>query len=178
MDLNQDYFSLLELPRAYQLDRKQLKSQARKLLREYHPDRFSAATPEEKRLAEQLTAHINHAVSVLEEPVSRLKHLLSLAGVDANFDNRTINDAGFLMQQMELREAFDDAVENDGRGIDALAEQVTQSQASLEQRFQQVDFGDQATVQNMQEALLADFAKLHFFLKLNAELKAAARAQV
>ena len=123
MELEQDYFSLLGVPKRYSVDKKLIKSNARKLLRQYHPDRFSSATPEEQRLAVQLTAHINLAVSVLEDPIKRAQHLLESVGINADFENRTISDHFFLMQQMELREQFDDVMENNGVGIEALQKQ-------------------------------------------------------
>ena len=178
VELEQDYFSLLGLPRNYLVDKKQIKSQARKLLQQYHPDRFSASTPEEKRLAAQLSAHINSAVRVIEDPVTRLQHLLTLSDINAQFENRTINDAQFLMQQMELRECFDEVMDNDGKGIDLLRDEVAELLSQLESGISSINFADQQAVKGRSDQLLADFAKLHFFVKLNAELTAAARSLV
>lgn len=178
MELEQDYFSLLDLPKSYSVDKKKLKSNARILLRQYHPDRFSASTSEEQRLAEQLAAHINFAVRVLEDPIQRAQHLLSLADIDANFDNRTIQDNAFLIQQMELRESFDEVMESDGQGLTPLVEEVEAELSVVEGVFEKTDFKNAEAVRAEQETLLATLAKLHFFIKLNADLKTAQKEPI
>jgi len=171
VNLEKDYFSLFALPKHYALTKQSIRSSARKLLKQYHPDLFSRATPQEQRLAAQFTAHINLAASVLENPIKRLQHLFEQAGVDADFNSRTIQDNAFLMQQMLLRERFDDAVEANGTGVDELLKEVDQAVLELENEFTGFDFNSPEQVKVEQAQLLAQFAKLHFFFKLQSEIK-------
>ena len=55
----------------------------------------------------QQTSWVNEAQATLKDPVSRAAYLLNLNGIDINLENETTMDAGFLMQQLEMRERMD-----------------------------------------------------------------------
>lgn len=127
--LEKNFFELFGLPVQYDLDIADLAARYRELQRHFHPDRFAAATDQERRLSLQITAQINQGFQTLKEPLSRGRYLLALRGVSTDEDTDTLMDPGFLMEQMELRESIDDACHSAQRG-EQLA-QLSQKAADL-----------------------------------------------
>ena len=109
MDFTQTHFALFDLPVAYALDREQLDSAYRELQNTVHPDRFAAQPDAEQRVAMQWATQANEAYRTLKHPVERGVYLLQLQGIDALDAHNTQMAPAFLMQQMEWREAIDDA---------------------------------------------------------------------
>jgi molecular chaperone HscB len=108
-DLGKNYYELFGLPIAFDVDSTELDSRYRELQRRFHPDRFAAASEAERRLSVQMAAQINAAYQTLRDPVARGRYLLGLSGVRTDEETDTRMDAAFLMEQMELREALDEA---------------------------------------------------------------------
>ena len=57
----------------------------------------------------QWSVRINEAYQRLKDPLKRASYLCELNGSPVNAENNTAMPASFLMQQMEWREALDDA---------------------------------------------------------------------
>jgi len=135
-----NYFELFDIPVSYTVDLNELRQLHRELQKTVHPDRFANAGAQEKRISMQQTSLINQAYHTLCHPIERAIYLLGLRGVDFSMDNQATMDAGFLMQQMELREALSKA----GDKADPLAEfdrlekEINGSMKKLQDRFQQV----------------------------------------
>jgi molecular chaperone HscB len=111
MNRDQNHFELFGLPPAFDLDLAALDNRYRELQREVHPDRFVAAPQAEQRASMELATRVNDAYRTLKSPVERARYLLKLNGVDPQFETNTSMPAEFLTQQMELREALEEAVE-------------------------------------------------------------------
>jgi molecular chaperone HscB len=103
-----NHFELFGLAQGFELDIRQLGDTYRQLQTQFHPDRFATA-PERERLASvQQAARINDAFSTLKAPLRRAEYLLSLRGTDIRAEQQTLQDTGFLMQQLEWRERLAD----------------------------------------------------------------------
>ncbi len=118
MDFTRTHFELFGLPTAYALDRDKLDTAYRELQNAVHPDRFAAQPEAEQRVAMQWATQVNEAYQTLKHPVNRGVYLLSLQGIDALHAGNTHMAPAFLMQQMEWREAIDEA--RTGKRVDAL----------------------------------------------------------
>ena len=118
LDIHQNHFELFDLPTSFLIDRALLDQSYRKLQSEVHPDRFAAGSSAERLRSMQWATHANEAYQTLKSPVSRARYLLQLNGIDTQEETNTAMPADFLMQQMEWREAIDEA--RSALDIDAL----------------------------------------------------------
>ena len=107
-------FALLGFEPALELDETELDSRFEHLRTQFHPDRFTQGSALERRLAVQRAADINAAYAKLSKPLSRAQLYFELHGITLD-EARSMNDPAFLMQQMELREALEDARNDDAR---------------------------------------------------------------
>jgi molecular chaperone HscB len=108
LSLAKNYFELFGLPVGFTVDSAELARKFRELQRQFHPDRYAAAPDLEKRLALQYATYINEANDCLKSPLSRAQYLMELAGFPRQ-ESTMQNDTVFLLQQMEWREALDEA---------------------------------------------------------------------
>lgn len=109
MNLQSDDFELFAVPRAFRQDPAGLDLRWKELQRLAHPDRFSGQGAAAQRVAMQWSVRINEAYQRLKEPLKRAAYLCELAGVPVGAEDNTAMPAVFLMQQMEWREALDEA---------------------------------------------------------------------
>ena len=108
--LQSNDFELFGLETRFAQDRASIDARWKDLQREAHPDKFSAQGAAAQRLAMQWSVRINEAYQRLKDPLKRAAYLCELHGVPVNAENNTAMPVAFLMQQMEWREALDDAV--------------------------------------------------------------------
>jgi molecular chaperone HscB len=116
--LTQNYFELFDVDAKFGLDLATFETNYRRLQSATHPDRFVSAIPSEKLASMQLATLANEAYQTLKNPARRAKYLLELQGIEAISETNTAMPADFLMQQMEWREALEDA--KAAKDIDAL----------------------------------------------------------
>ncbi len=117
MNLQDDDFELFGLEQQFAQDREVVDARWKDLQRQAHPDKFAAQGPAAQRIAMQWSVRINEAYQRLKDPIKRAAYLCELAGHPVNAHTNTAMPAAFLMQQMEWREALDDA-----RGLEPLEE--------------------------------------------------------
>ncbi len=107
--LNQDFFTLFGLPRRFEMDLDRLEQAFRDRQTQVHPDRHAHRSDAEKRVAMQWATQVNEAYRTLRKPLLRARYLLELQGVDAGIETNTAMASAFLMEQMEWREAVEEA---------------------------------------------------------------------
>lgn len=132
MNLNADDFELFGLKRQFAQDRSALDARWKDLQREAHPDKFAAQGAAAQRVAMQWSVRINEAYQRLKDPLKRAAYVCELSGFPVNAHSNTAMPTAFLMQQMEWREALDDA--RDAATLEALAEQVQGSRNAMLQQ--------------------------------------------
>jgi molecular chaperone HscB len=143
-NLQQDFFSLFNLSACFQIDNVMLEQRYRALQAQVHPDKFSHLPEAERRLSMQWATRVNEGYQTLNTPLNRARYLLSLRGVDTQEETNTAMPVEFLMQQMEWREALEEAKQQ--KDMAALEE--------LEQRMQH-------EVRILQQQLAADLDDTH-----------------
>ncbi len=115
MNLGDDDFTLFGLPQRQALDSAELDARRRDLQAQVHPDRFASEGAAAQRLAMQWAVRVNEAYQRLKNPLTRGAYLCDLRGVAVDAERNTAMPTAFLMQQMQWREALDDA-----DGVDAV----------------------------------------------------------
>lgn len=135
MNLSDDDFTLFDLPPRFAQDAVELDARWKDLQRQAHPDNFAASGVAAQRVAMQWSARINEAYRRLRDPLRRAGYLCELRGVPLAAESNTAMPAEFLQQQMEWREALDEA--QDCAGLERIARQADaarrQALAALEQ---------------------------------------------
>jgi molecular chaperone HscB len=141
VNLQSDDFELFGLPRRFVQDRGTIDTRWKDLQRQAHPDRFSAQGAAAQRVAMQWSARINEAYGRLKDPLRRAAYLCELHGARVDAENNTAMPADFLMQQMEWREALDEAQDMDA--LDGLSAEVGRSRQAMLLRCEQLIDRDQ-----------------------------------
>lgn len=132
VNLQSNDFELFGLPLQFAQERSTLDERWKALQREAHPDKFAAQGDAAQRLAMQWSVRINEAYQRLKDPLKRAAYLCELAGFPIQAHSNTAMPSAFLMQQMEWREALDDAT--DLPPLEQLHQQVTSSRNHLLQQ--------------------------------------------
>ena len=109
MNLQSDDFELFCLPAQFEQDRALIDLRWKQLQREAHPDRFANQGASAQRLAMQWSVRINEAYQRLKDPLKRAAYLCELRGAPIRANDNTAMPADFLIQQIQWREALDEA---------------------------------------------------------------------
>ena len=131
MNLADDDFTLFGLAQRQSLDRADLDARRRDLQARVHPDRFAAEGAAAQRLAMQWAVRVNEAYQRLKDPLSRAAYLCELRGVPIDAERNTAMPSAFLMQQMEWREALEEA--DAPAAVQALDARVAALERSLQE---------------------------------------------
>ena len=166
------HFELFGLPAVFSIDLARLEKTYREVQSRVHPDRFAHAGDAERRASLQWTTRVNEAFQVLRNPVSRARHLLELHGVDVAFETNTAMPQQFLMQQMELREAIEQALaRKDADQLRGIQEGLARDKASLEKQL-----AERLDRDRDYAAAAGLVRELQFLERLEAEIDAAYEA--
>ncbi len=169
IDFQKNFFQLFGLPERYQLDRVELSQRYCALQNEVHPDKFSHRPEAERRLSMQWATQVNEAYQTLGDPVRRGRYLLLQRGVDTQEETNTAMPVDFLMQQMEWREAIEEAVQ--ARDATALTEMERRLQHEMHQLEAQLAV--KIDEQGDYPAAAGDVRKLRFLEKLAEQIASA-----
>jgi molecular chaperone HscB len=167
-DLSTTHFELFGLPQSFEVDTEQLDSRYRELQRAVHPDRFANASDQERRISMQQATQINEGYQLLKDPLLRGRYLLELDGYQFDDEHNTTSDAGFLMEQMELRESLgtvreaDDSFAALGLIVDRIVADTSERIALLQQQFA-------GNNPERVELIVNTLTEMQFFRKLQEE---------
>ncbi|HCE29002.1 MAG TPA: Fe-S protein assembly co-chaperone HscB [Comamonadaceae bacterium] len=147
MNLQSDDFELFGVPRRFAQERSALDARWKELQREAHPDRHAASGGAAQRQAMQWSVRINEAYQRIKDPMRRAAYLCELHGAPIRAEDNTAMPGDFLMQQMEWREALEEA--DSLAQVEALEDQVRQARRVALERCadlidQQQDFAGAA----------------------------------
>ena len=119
------HFTLFQLEPAFDIDTAALEQTYRSLAARFHPDRHAAASAFEQKQAMMMASAVNEAYRILKNPIDRAAYLLEQHNIHADSPEHTSFPPEFLMQQMEWREALEDAATP--AAVDALEDEVMQA---------------------------------------------------
>ena len=138
MNIASTDFELFDIAPRFALDRTALDARWRALQTEVHPDKFAVEGAAAQRVAMQWAVRVNEAYQRLKDPLKRAAYLCELAGVPVQSESNTAMPSDFLIQQMEWREALEDA--NSAGAVQALEAEVSaQRKARLARITQLLD---------------------------------------
>ncbi|MBC7938482.1 MAG: Fe-S protein assembly co-chaperone HscB [Chitinophagaceae bacterium] len=164
MRLDSDDFSLFGLPPHFALDRAELDAQWRRLQAEVHPDRFTSEGTSAQRIAMQWAVRVNEAYTRLKDPLRRAAYLCELRGVPIAAETRTAMPAAFMMQQLQWREALDEA--DSLADVERLSEELLRSE-----RLALADLAEQLDLRQDSEAAAAQVRALMFNARFRQTLE-------
>jgi molecular chaperone HscB len=161
-----DFFALFQMPRRYAVDDARLEAAYRDVQARVHPDRFAHLPENERRVSMQWAAHANEAYRTLRNPLMRARYLLELTGHDPQVESNTAMPADFLMRQMTLREAIEEArEEGDVDTLDVLLRKLRNEAKAMENTLTE-DFD----VRNDYTAAAGRVRQLMFIDRLQEEI--------
>jgi molecular chaperone HscB len=144
----QNHFELFHLPQRFSVDMAALDKAYREVQNQVHPDRFSGATDAEKRVAMQWATRANEAYQTLKNPFRRAAYLCELNGIELQAESNTAMSPTFLMQQMEWREALEEA--QSAKDVPALED--LDSALRQTRKTQVAQIGEQLDADNFADA--------------------------
>jgi molecular chaperone HscB len=166
MNLSANFFELFGLPLQFALDSRALDQAYLELQSQVHPDRFADQGDAERRLSMQWATRANEAYKSLKKPLARATYLLQLRGVDLQTESNTAMPADFLLEQMEWREAVEEARQGgDHHELEQLHHRL---QKQLDERYQHV--AELIDLQRNDAVAAVEVRKLMFLDKLLAEI--------
>lgn len=122
-------FELFGVPERFAQDVDAIDARWKELQREAHPDRFAAEGGAAQRVAMQWSVRINEAYRRLKDPLQRAAYLCELRGAPINAQDNTAMPTKFLIEQMEWREALEEA--EDEAALDALELQLREERRQV-----------------------------------------------
>ena len=132
--LQSNDFELFDVPVQFAQDNVVLDSRWKELQREAHPDKFAMQGSAAQRLAMQWSVRINEAHQRLKNPLRRATYLCELHGAPIKAESNTAMPADFLIQQMQWREALDDA-----KGLEGFEEIANQADYSKREQLSKIE---------------------------------------
>jgi len=134
MNLQSNDFELFDLPMQFAQDGAALDARWKELQREAHPDKFAAQGAAAQRVAMQWSVRINEAYQRLKNPMKRAMYLCELHGAPIQAESNTVMPPDFLVQQMQWREALEEA-----QSLPELEEIADQALSSKREQLSKIE---------------------------------------
>jgi molecular chaperone HscB len=162
--LKKNFFELFNIEITIDVNKSELDEKVKVLQNKFHPDKFSSGSDFEKRLALQISSHINDGYKILGDIILRIEYILKINNFVKD-ESKTINDINFLQEQIEyselvesLNDNFDSKIiENSLSSIKSLLKTTV---GSIKSSFESNDF----------ENVWQNLSKLRFYIKNINEL--------
>ncbi len=156
-----DYFTLLGLPRKYNLDEKEIHRKYLALNRHAHPDFHANDTQEVQNLHLHVSATLNDAYRTLKDPAGRADYLLELLGGKSLAEDKSVPD-GFLPTMMMLQEEIADANSaDDSQELERLSKVLQTQHDGLTNHISELfdEYQQGVACQAIREGLLGEIRK-------------------
>lgn len=163
-----DFFAVLQLEPACEIDLALLEQNYQQQQSLWHPDRKAGASDSEKLEAMQHASILNDAYATLKNPLLRAAHLLQLNGIDVSSHDQSYLDTTFLLAQIHLR----DTLENCQESSDLTGLQTLIKQTKMEQQEQWLLFCQVVAAKDYEQARRI-FYKMQFMQRLQEEIRTA-----
>ena len=116
--LKKNFFELFNLDISIDINKSELDERVKILQSKFHPDKYATGSDLEKRLALQISSHVNDGHKILSDIVLRIEYILTINNFIKD-ESKTINDINFLQEQIEYNELVESLKEdNDNDLID------------------------------------------------------------
>jgi len=109
--LKQNFFELFNIEISVDINKSDLDEKVKILQNNFHPDKFTNGSDFEKRLALQISSYINDGYKILGDIVLRVEYILKINNFNKD-ESTTINDIGFLQEQIMHNELIESLKEN------------------------------------------------------------------
>ena len=116
-----NYFELFGLPIGFQVDTQKLRAAFMEIQKASHPDKFAQGTTEEQEAALEQSSMANKGFTILNQKERILPYVLEILGI-LTPDEKYALDPDFLMEMMDLNEAWMEAEDEEGK--QAIMDQV------------------------------------------------------
>ena len=165
-----NYFKLLNLPQQFDIDLDTLRNNFQQGMKEYHPDKNALKTDVEKRESEKISIQLNTARTILESPLFRAQHLLSLMHPnDASAildDQYQIQDQHFLFEIMDIRTNIESTT--DHQQLQQIMDDNAQTMNDLIMQITaEFNIMSGESISNVRELI----AKLTYYHRVEGEIK-------
>ena len=162
--LKQNFFELFNIDITIDVNKSELDKKVKILQDKFHPDRYAGSSDFEKRLALQISSHVNDGYKVLSDIVLRVDYILKINNFIQD-ESKTINDIDFIKEQIKYSELIEDLKDNiDHQVID---NHLLEIKSQLKQIIDQVKL---AFHSNDFENMWQNLSKLRFYIKNINEL--------
>ncbi len=156
----QNYFQLFDLSESYGLDLDKLTAEYHRMQLEYHPDKQSGASEEDRVAAQLAASYINDAYETLKSPLKRAAYVLTIKGKDAESVDQNDLSMEVLVEQMELP--------RDETALPKLEDLKSVVQGKIKNK--QIKFEDWVAIDDLDSAK-STFHELQFLFKLLSEIE-------
>ena len=162
--LKKNFFELFNIEIAIDVNKSELDEKVKVLQNKFHPDKFSSGSDFEKRLALQISSHINDGYKILGDIVLRIEYILKINNFVKD-ESKTINDINFLQEQIEYSELVESLNDNFDSKI------IENSLFSIKSLLKTtVDSIKSSFESNDSENVWQNLSKLRFYIKNINEL--------
>ncbi|MDG2159312.1 MAG: Fe-S protein assembly co-chaperone HscB [Gammaproteobacteria bacterium] len=162
--LKKNFFELFNINISIDINKSELDEKVKIFQTQFHPDKYANGSDLEKRLALQISSHVNDGYKVLGDIVLRIEYILKINNFTKD-ESKTINDINFLREQIEYNELVESLEENFDKDI--IDEHLSKIRLLLKNTIDSIKlYFDSEDYENMWQNL----SKLRFYTKNINEL--------